>query len=281
MHRDFSVNVRINSDGLRDDEYTRDESKKTLLVLGDSMGWGFGVEEHDRFSEVLERRHPGWNVINASVSGYGTTQQLLYFQERGSAYRPDLVLLLFHENDFANNALGSQYWYNKPYFELSDGALELRNSPVPRASIRQRLERLIHGRTYLISRIFRLFSRVERYVLRQGAAARRWLEGRKDGPPDRSQYRSLLTQRLLEVLDERCRAIDAKLVLVSVPAANRSMDPLRALSERKGIAYLALDAAFARVAQQTSFEHDKHWNARGHAVAADAIERFLSAANLL
>ena len=282
VHRDFSVSIRINSDGLRDDEYTRDESKKTLMILGDSFAWGFGVEEHERFSEILEEGHRNWNVINAAVSGYGTAQQVLYFQERGSVYRPDLVLLLFHENDFQNNMLGSEHWHNRPYFELIDGDLELRNSPVPRTSVRQRLELFIHGRTYLISRIYRLFSRVERGVLRRAARARRWLEGREDGPRDPGRStRYLLAQRLLEVLDEQCRAIDATFVLVSVPATSESMNPLEVFSERRGVPYLALDAAFSRVEEKTTFPHDGHWNARGHAVAARAIEGFLSAANLL
>ena len=83
-HRDFSVDVAINSHGMRDDEYSIERTdKKRMLVLGDSFGWGFGVEHQERFSEMLEKKHRNWEIINASVSGYGTDQQYLFLREKG------------------------------------------------------------------------------------------------------------------------------------------------------------------------------------------------------
>ncbi len=120
-HRDFSINVYINSDGFRDSEYPLPKTgKKRMLVIGDSFGWGYGVEHNEIFCEIIEQNHPHWEVINASVSGYGTDQQLLFLRERGLEYQPDVVLLLFSKNDFQNNISKEQYWYYKPIFVLKE-----------------------------------------------------------------------------------------------------------------------------------------------------------------
>ena len=44
-----------------------------MLILGDSFGWGYGVEHHERFSKILEDAHPDWEIINASVTGFFST----------------------------------------------------------------------------------------------------------------------------------------------------------------------------------------------------------------
>jgi len=80
-HPEFSVDIRINSLGLRDDEYPVERTaKRRMLVLGDSFGWGFGVEQEQRLTEIIEGLHPEWEIINASVSGYGTDQEFLYLR---------------------------------------------------------------------------------------------------------------------------------------------------------------------------------------------------------
>ncbi len=50
-HPDVHVTVKLNSHGLRDNEYPMTRTKNgRILVLGDSFGWGFGVEHEDIFS---------------------------------------------------------------------------------------------------------------------------------------------------------------------------------------------------------------------------------------
>ena len=58
-HPHFSVSVSINSQGLRDDEYSleRVPGKKRLVILGASNTWGFGVEHRETFSDILESKY--------------------------------------------------------------------------------------------------------------------------------------------------------------------------------------------------------------------------------
>ncbi len=261
--RKFSVDVSINSDRLRDREYPHERSDmRRMLVLGDSFGWGYGVEHVERFDEVLESRHPDWEIINASVSGYGTDQQLLYLTERGWAYDPDVVLLLFYRNDFTNNRAGAQYSTNKPYFVLESDGIELRNTPVPRPTVVQRFARFV-GTTYVLGRVY--------------LGLKRWVKSLNRS--NRSKGDFALTRRLIEELHRVSRAHGALFVLVSIPMSTGERTVLHELSEGLGFPYLALDARFDE--QGLVFPHDGHWNAKGHRAAADAIEGFLQECGVL
>src|SRR5437899_3035923 len=77
----FRTRVRINDKGLRgrDYPYERVAGRRRILVLGDSFVFGYGVEQEEIFTTVLEGLLPATEVINAGVSGYGTDQELLWF----------------------------------------------------------------------------------------------------------------------------------------------------------------------------------------------------------
>lgn len=281
-HPDFSVSVSNNPDGQRDMEYPveRISGKNRMLVLGDSMGWGFGVELEERFSEIIESKYPDWEVINASVSGYGTDQQLLYYKHRGAKYQPDVVLVLFHPNDVLNVSNSYMYWHYKPKFELVNGALQLTNQPVPKPSIKQRIDRFFLGNTYFLSRLYRPLNSAY-YDFR------RLLRGdEKDGtnvePPHVEQPHALIKALFLE-LQKATIENGSRLVVVSCPAAGEgkpaeaaeSIQHLSGALSAAGIPYLPLDQAFEGKGITTRFEHDRHWNADGHRLAAETIDSFL------
>jgi lysophospholipase L1-like esterase len=75
-----------------------------IVVLGDSIGAGLRVDRYeDVFPPILEKllRVRGVNaeVINFSVSGYNTQQEVETLKDRGLAYQPDLVLVAYSLND--------------------------------------------------------------------------------------------------------------------------------------------------------------------------------------
>ena len=264
-HRDFSVEVAVNSAGLRAREYSVARTgKKRMLVLGDSFAWGFGVEQRDRFSEVLEAAHPEWEIINAAVSGYGTDQEFLYLRERGIAVKPDVVLLLFCWNDFDNNIHSDQYWYFKPMFTVDDGQLVLHNVPVPKAVLRQRFERWFVGTTYLGWRV---------HIAKEAVLARMRSDG--SGNPDDERRMVAVTGQLISSMNDVCKQNGARFVMVSTPMDERMRTRLLEVADSQGIPYLPLDAPFDSTATPITFPHDRHWSAAGHKVAARAIDTFL------
>lgn len=133
----FSYRVTINSKGLRDAEHAYEPAPGTVRIalLGDSMAWGWGVDDGLDFADLVEEAlGPDVEVINLACPGYGNDQELLTLQSEGARYRPDLVLVCVVLNDVLGNASihGQGMPYEKPRFERdADGAWVLANHPVP------------------------------------------------------------------------------------------------------------------------------------------------------
>jgi hypothetical protein len=105
------VPVHINSLELRDSrEYDLAKKANTfrILVLGDSVTFGHGSVH--AYPELLETRLKAWRpdvdwqVWNAAVPGYNTSQELAHLLEVGPVFQPDLVIVGFFENDLTDNS---------------------------------------------------------------------------------------------------------------------------------------------------------------------------------
>jgi hypothetical protein len=289
-HREFSVEVSINSHGFRDAEYSIERTaKKRMLVLGDSFGWGFGVEQQERFSEIIENAHDDWEVINASVSGYGTDQLYLSLKRQGLKFKPDAVMLLFYENDFENNIAPAQYWYSKPVFTVEDGELQLHNVPVPKQTIGQRLDQFLLGKTYLGRTFYRAIGYPKKYLKSFvkngleffGARISNYspslsdrLQSDHDNGESGQKKMIEVTKQLIINMNDLCKREGSVLILVSIPMEIEKRDVLQSVAEAQGIPILFLDETFEAATTPTTFAHDAHWNAEGHKIAAGAIEEF-------
>jgi len=106
------VPVHINSLELRDNrEYDLQKKPNTfrILVLGDSVTFGHGSIYETTYPYLLEqalrrwRPDVDWQVWNAAVPGYNTTQELAQLEEVGPQFRPDLVIVGFFTNDITDN----------------------------------------------------------------------------------------------------------------------------------------------------------------------------------
>jgi len=106
------------------------------------MSAGQFVSNEQRMSEQLERRVPRLEVINLSLEGSGTDQQLLLYENIGVQYEHDLVILMPFLSNLRRNMVAAREAFDanthskvlrgKPRFELIEGRLELRNVPVPK-----------------------------------------------------------------------------------------------------------------------------------------------------
>ncbi len=123
----MNVQVNINADGLRDREYSieRDRHSRRIIFLGDSLTFGWGVEEPEIFATILERRlskDRPTEIINFGTGNYNTTQEVSLFLNKGLKYNPDAVVLFYFINDaepipkksafafLANFRLTTFYW---------------------------------------------------------------------------------------------------------------------------------------------------------------------------
>ena len=108
---EFRIHVRVNSKGLRGADISYlDYAASRVLMLGDSFLEATQVEEHQTTAAQLEiylQERCGTTrveVINAGVSGYSTAQELLYLENEGYRYKPEVVVVvLYLGNDILSN----------------------------------------------------------------------------------------------------------------------------------------------------------------------------------
>ena len=99
------VEVRINAHGLRDRDYPYDvpAGVKRLVLLGDSVSFGWGVPQDRVYAKVAEAelcRTGKYELINGAVVNYTTSRMLAFYRDELSRYHARVVLLAF----FLNNA---------------------------------------------------------------------------------------------------------------------------------------------------------------------------------
>lgn len=89
--------VTTNALGLRSSDI--DPAKPSIVFLGDSMTFGYGVEDRETNPAVAGERFPKYNVINAGVSSYNIEQEVLTYDHKLALLNPKLVVLEFVIND--------------------------------------------------------------------------------------------------------------------------------------------------------------------------------------
>ena len=105
-------------------------SWRRLLILGDSLSFGEGVNVDDRFDVKMLSSLSGVRVINAGVSGYGTDQEYVAFQQWKHLLKDgDTVLLVLNQSDYFDVLRRRFFGRAKPYFEKVGGSFVLRPPP--------------------------------------------------------------------------------------------------------------------------------------------------------
>ncbi len=241
-----------------------------IAVLGDSFSFGEDVDDAETYASQLERLVPGSEVLNLGIHGYGHDQMLLYLREEGLRYRPDVVLLGFVQLDVPRNLLAFRD-YAKPRFELVDGRLELRNTPVPEPEALAAAE---PWRSKLLDLLQMLRARVEQ---RSGRAEARALA---------------LTAAILDEIARASAGAGAAPVFAYLPVAEEMEQRDLAPTPRqrffldwcgeRGARCLDLRERFAgRARSDAPPSVSGHWNAEEHRLAARALRDGLARLGLL
>ncbi len=168
--------ISINGEGFRGPAFAREKPAGTyrVVVLGDSVAFGYGVGEHATYARQLELLlNQGQSgapvgsrlrveVINAGVTGYTSWQGLFMYERTIQHLAPDLVIVVFGYNDHHSTLLSDAGRYRRRYVVAATEALastasfrlivrvrdlvignELRREPVARVSVTEFEENLL------------------------------------------------------------------------------------------------------------------------------------------
>lgn len=243
---EFDVEIAINAHGFRGPDWPATfgaPGRKTVLVLGDSFAFGWGVEWSSCFCARLAEAHPEWDVLDAAVSGYGTDQQWLVLQRLRPVVRPDVVVCVFCINDLWESCADMAYGRRKPVVRANGDRLEVCGVPVASS---------------LLERASALWCAVQKkaWEFRFASAVR---DSEAEWAHVERLYRAMRDELngvpLLLVSDERRIALFA----AGEPA----------------IEHLDTGPLLDREPLRGRFAVDGHWNAAGHAVVARGLDQKL------
>lgn len=105
----FTGNVvyRLNSKGFRDSErqYEKPHNVQRIVVLGDSVAFGYKINFAETFSRVLERRLQENSsgkvveVVTLAMPGLNTIQESRLLSCEGAKFNPNMIIVAFSIND--------------------------------------------------------------------------------------------------------------------------------------------------------------------------------------
>jgi len=318
----FDGEVRTNHWGMRDRDrsLTKDQGGLRIALMGDSIVEGVHVKPGQVMNIQLERLlasqgYSNVEVLNFGLGSIGTTQEYLMYKGRVRQFHPDLVILMFSDNDVMNNSstiqpevYGIHTWF-APYYNL-DPSGQLVFQPVeprPFNKIRTFLE--YHSvLTYYLARIWFRFNPT---VYRWKGLRVEW--GTYGDPLDPEWQNAWTVTEKVLTLFKRTVESDVSRFLVVVPPSFHDLDPdwrerfskaegkippemkvatlaerLEAIARRNNISMTFLKPYFMAYRDSHNLKWpyfslpcDPHYSPVGHEVMAEAILERLETGHLL
>jgi lysophospholipase L1-like esterase len=272
--REFAVPVEFNEFGMRDvaRRIEKPAGGVRVALLGDSFVEALQVPLDSTLARRLEvalaRRFPGRpvEVLNFGVSGFGTAAEAVRYRTLASRFNPDLVMVVFVEND-PWDVVGN----DARLYQLRDGRMDLQRVELSRAR-RLLLPPLelakhhLHAYRFLRYRMMR----VQQARARREASARAAAAGTAEPLPGPEAW--LRVRQALELLLDSVTQDGARLLVVQAATRGPDMDThLAGICADLGIAFHTLVPALAADSGPILFQIDGHWRPLGHRIAAREI----------
>jgi len=126
--KDVFIRVSHNAEGNRDKAFVQ-KPHEGILCLGGSHTWGGGVEQENRYSNLLELR-TGIPTFNLGHCSFGLDQIGLALLEKADFYKPAIVII--EQYPWSIHRILSHYvaGFIRPYFYIDvEGNLKLQKVP--------------------------------------------------------------------------------------------------------------------------------------------------------
>lgn len=304
-HRDYTMLVTINSNGLRDKEYPYIKPPRTIRigVFGDSFTFGEGVQNDETYSSVLEKifqedptlEESSWTVevINFGVGKTGTSHQYALYIKEGYKYDLDIVVLGFlGGNDFTDNIQG--------VFNLSDGILV--HDPAAYSSVRT-IQKIVYkipfyrwlaSNSHLVN-LARIAATRSDDRARGGRFSKQNNNGDGYSPgTDLSIDPYIFTEVLVNAFKNRVANDNENFIFMNLPSKNQALtnnfsgmgtvpdyivwtNNLLQTIGRNNYNVLDLVPVFSKLeVDNLYFRNDGHMNSVGHRIIATQLKQYLS-----
>lgn len=247
--------------------------KDNIVVLGDSYGFGQGVNDNEDFSSVLDQKLNGnYNIINLSVSGWALTQQIRRYYEFGQLYKPQIIILQFCEND----PWGNLYF---KVTEIENGKFIFKNSNNSANKLKRSLSNSFLQKSSLYSLARSLFS---------GSSFNKKLIGNASAKletvdEDRKRIKDKRERFYSDLLDLFSKDLKNKGIQLLMIAPDREIDLYPIIKEKVSeldslgiLSYYETEAWFESGIDYSSPE-GHHWGKKGHYKIGEKLSEIIGA----
>jgi hypothetical protein len=234
---EFRVTVTANADGLRDFATPRPDTGGTVLGIGDSFAFGWGVELEEGFLAQAEARLAprAVRVVKAGMPGSGPGDYAQFLQHYGERYAPKVVAVsVFVGNDFNDVQMGGI----PGQFRVRGGVMvkaTIEDEEVGTPPLLYRLKERLKHSSLLVQELAQLWWRLEQAFIAPKdrnnpglSAGDRWLwefaKVHLRTPPPETRKAYDMTLRELDRIAEWSRTHGAQLLLIVIPRSFQLYD---------------------------------------------------------
>ena len=257
------------TEGRRKVAFKTDSSyEKRISILGCSYTYGYGVNDDEHFTSLLQKEFPTYNFSNHGVIGYGTSQSYLQCKELcESADKPDEIFLMFSAAHFDRNTMTPQYrramgiGFGRSMDRNPEGMSEASFPYYTLEDERLKLNQVKWSEMY------------EDWWGRSFSASINWLQTQME-IYERHQMKVVeVTAALIREMNENCQeaGIDFKLFILD---NSDETNELSLILDKEDIKTLDIDFNF-NDGDLTNSPYDEHPNPKGHQYITNKIIHFL------
>lgn len=234
------------------------ENPDTLLILGCSYAFGFGVDDTCTMPYYLQQQLPNTAVVNLATPGYSTVQQLLSLQQWLSTHKaPKKVLLCyasFHDN---RNVLSRSCVKN--FYRGNDGAGEgikkLETFHYPKAN---------EGGQLVYTQV-----RYPMYRACKYSALVNLVDDTYNSVSEKNGHAQETTLKVLDNLAQTAAKNGIELYFFSYSANDISLSAVKRMQDRGVNTHVTTIPIFDK--EYTLYPYDPHPNAKAHSINANEI----------
>jgi len=270
----------FNDLGFREETHSKRSNKSRVLLIGDSFTEGLGVNENERFGDLIEQR-TGQDHLNFGMADKGTTQAFTIYRSIASKYDHDAVILsVFPVNDFIDDdpEVGKHEESIRPCWlgDYPNYTLQFVPEDAPEKKPSNKWKHFFKRYTFTYDALYYLKEQLKMSFSKDTAMPASDYFSFTESQLNRMKYSLLKIKELSKNRSVLVVSIPSHLDLQSNKTIEESIEgPLSKFCSENNIGFLGLYNTFLEASADPVKDFylscDSHWNPRGHQLVAETL----------